>query len=180
MRKMMGVASLFLLLSAPAAVFAQEAEAAATATTEEAAVEAAAEVAPVEAPVETAAVVATPAAPIAGGLIPAAPADKAQIVFFRPSKMMGAALSFKVREGDVELGKLSNGKYFVVLVEPGAHEYVVHSEAKDVTHMEVEAGETYFVQGSLSMGVLAGRPNLSPSDQAAFEAVSKKLALAKK
>jgi hypothetical protein len=41
--------------------------------------------------------------------------------------------------------------------------------------LEVEAGETYYVEGKLGAGILAGRPNLSPSDQAAFEAAKPKL-----
>lgn len=113
------------------------------------------------------------------GLIGAAPDGLGQIVFFRPKKMAGGAIGFKVREGDVELGKLRSGKYFVANVEPGVHEYVVHSEAKDILTMEVEAGETYYVQGTLTMGVLAGRPNLSPSDESTFNGMSKKLKLAK-
>jgi len=103
------------------------------------------------------------------------PEGKAHIVFFRPSKFVGSAIGFKVRENEVELGKLRNGNYFVLAVEPGAHAYVVHSEAKDVTNIEAEAGETYFLSASISMGVMAGRPNLSPSDAAAFEAALGKL-----
>ena len=109
----------------------------------------------------------------------APPEGMGQIVFFRPSKMMGAALGFIVRENDQELGKLRNATYFVHTTTPGQHSYVVHSEAKDVMNIEVEAGETYYVSGSLGMGVIAGRPNLSPSDQAAFVAASKKLKPAK-
>ena len=103
------------------------------------------------------------------------PGGKAHIVFFRPSKFVGSAIGFKVRENEVELGKLRNGNYFVLAVEPGAHAYVVHSEAKDVTNIEAEAGETYFLSASISMGVLAGRPNLSPADATAFEAALGKL-----
>ncbi len=123
---------------------------------------------------------ATPDATAAttAGVIGAPQAGKAQIVFFRPSKFAGAAIGFKVREGDVELGKLRSGRYFVANVEPGTHEYTVHSEAKDVLTMEVEAGETYYVQGTISMGFMAGRPNLSPSDQATFDGMANKLKLA--
>lgn len=119
------------------------------------------------------------AAVASNGLIGPAPEGLGQVVFFRPSKMAGSAIGFKVREGDVELGKLRNGKYFVSNVEPGVHEYVVHSEAKDILTLEVEAGETYYVQGTLTMGILAGRPNLSPSDEATFSGMSNKLKLAK-
>ena len=149
------------LLMLPALAVAQEATEVQAATTTEVAATAEAQ----------------PAAPDA--LIGAAPEGKGQIVFFRPSKMMGAAIGFKVREGEMELGKLRNGKYFIANVEPGTHEYTVHSETKDVLTLEVEAGETYYVQGTLSMGILAGRPNLSPSDEITFNGMSKKLKLAK-
>ncbi|HEY5804298.1 MAG TPA: DUF2846 domain-containing protein [Lysobacter sp.] len=111
-------------------------------------------------------------------LVSAAPQDKAQIVFFRESKFAGAAIGFKVREGEAELGKLRSGKYFVATVEPGKHEYIVHGETKDVLTMEVEAGETYYVLGSLGMGIVAGSPNLSPSDEATFVSMSGKLKFA--
>lgn len=111
------------------------------------------------------------------GKIPAAPSDKGLIVFFRPSKFTGGAIGFKVREGDKELGKLRSGNYFIHLAEPGTHEYTVHSEAKDVIALEVEEGETYFVQGTITMGVFAGRPNLSPSDASTFNGMADKLKL---
>lgn len=100
-------------------------------------------------------------------------AGKGQIVFYRPGKFVGAAVSFKVREGETELGKLSNGGYFFIDVTPGTHEYVVHSEAKDTLPLEIDAGEVYYVEGSLSVGVMVGRPNLSPSDKTKFDAAGK-------
>ncbi|MCU0760130.1 MAG: DUF2846 domain-containing protein [Steroidobacteraceae bacterium] len=103
------------------------------------------------------------------------PAEHATIVFFRPKKLMGAALGFKVREGKTELGKLRNGKYFVLQVSPGVHEYTVQGETKDVLTLEPEAGQTYYVEGTLGMGVVAGRPNLAPSSAEAFEAIKAKL-----
>ncbi|QKD85798.1 hypothetical protein [Xanthomonas axonopodis] len=42
-------------------------------------------------------------------------------------------------------------------------------------NIEVDAGETYYVQGSITMGILSGRPNLSPSDQATFDGMASKL-----
>ena len=100
-------------------------------------------------------------------------AGKGQVVFFRPSKFVGMAIGFKVREGETELGKLGNGNFFVIDVEPGAHEYVVHSEAKDILPLEIDAGEVYYVEGGIGMGVMVGRPNLSPSDKIKFESAGK-------
>jgi hypothetical protein len=131
-----------------------------------------------EQPTVQAAPAAVAASELPQGISPP-PEGKGQIVFFRPSKFVGGAIGYKVREGETELGKLSNGSFFVHVAEPGAHAYVVHSEAKDVLNIEVEAGETYFVVGGVTMGVLAGRPNLSPSDQATFTAIAAKLKPAK-
>jgi len=97
------------------------------------------------------------------------------VVFFREKKFAGAAISYKVRENGVELCKLKSGSYCSVQVPAGKHEYEVHSEAKDVLTLEVEPGETYYVVGALSVGFLAGHPNLSPSDKGAFEGMKAKL-----
>ena len=97
------------------------------------------------------------------------------VIFFRPSKFVGAAVGFKVRENGQELGKLRNGKYFVLQAPAGVHQYEVHSETKDVLTLEVEAGQTYYVQGVLGVGIVAGRPNLTPSDAATFEGMKAKL-----
>jgi|GEM_PF-990456 len=100
---------------------------------------------------------------------------KALVVFFRPKRALGALIGFIVREDKTELGKLRNGNYFAVQVDPGAHSYVVHSEAKDVTTIEAEDGETYFISGEITMGFMAGRPNLSPSTAVNFQSEAGKL-----
>ena len=166
MRSKLHRSAFCVLLAVSGAAFAQDATEA-TAASAPAATEAA-----------TSTVASTTAPAATNGKVGAPEAGKALIVFFRPSKFTGAAIGFKVREGETELGKLRSGKYFVASVEPGTHQYTVHSEAKDVLTMEVEAGETYYVQGTITMGFMAGRPNLSPSDQATFDGMADKLKLA--
>jgi len=107
--------------------------------------------------------------PAPAATLPADTANMGTVIFFRDKKFSGSMMRFKVREGGKELGKLSSGAYFSTQVPAGKHEFEVHSEAKDVLTIEVEPGETYYVLGSISMGMLAGRPNLSPSDAATFE-----------
>lgn len=102
-------------------------------------------------------------------------AGKALVVFFRPSAFKGGGINFKVRENDVELGRLRNGNYFTLQVAPGKHEYVVHAENKDVTAIEAEDGETYFISGEVNFGFMSGRPNLAPSNIDAFKAAFPKL-----
>ena len=105
----------------------------------------------------------------------AATANTGTVIFFREKKFAGAAMRYKVRENGVELCKLKNGVFCSVSAPVGKHEYVVHSEAKDVMTLEVESGETYYVLGGMSIGFMAGRPNLSPSDKATFDKMKDKL-----
>lgn len=109
----------------------------------------------------------------------AAPASDAAttgtVVFFREKKMMGAAISYKVRENGVELCKLGSGSFCTVKVPVGKHAYVTKTEATDVLNMEVESGETYYVQASISMGVMAGHSNLAPSTKDVFDGMKAKL-----
>ncbi len=151
-------------LSMGSVAFAQDATPAEQAPAAEASTEASA----VETPAETPAPTAEPAAPAVAlpeGIAPP-PEGRGQVVFFRPSRFVGAALSFTVREGEQELGRLPNARYFVHVAEPGIHEYEIGRN--DTMRMEIEPGETYFVMQNTQMGVVAGRAVLSPSDQAAF------------
>jgi len=97
------------------------------------------------------------------------------VVFFREKKMMGAMISYKVRENGVELCKLSNGTFCTVQAPVGKHVYATDSAAKNVLNLEVESGETYYLQASISMGMMAGNANLAPSKKEDFEGMKGKL-----
>jgi hypothetical protein len=169
-----GVALLF-------ASTAQAQDTTATTTEEAPAAEASGASAPVEPAPAASASASAPAAPAVAKLntVAAAPEDKAQIIFFRPSRFVGAAVSFSVREGDKGIGKLTNGSYFVHLTDPGIKEYNISFEARDTLKMEVDAGETYYVTQGVAMGVIAARPNITPSTEAAFQEKALKVTRAK-
>jgi hypothetical protein len=97
------------------------------------------------------------------------PSGKGQVVFYRTGGLIGAAISCNVREDGKLVGGLSGGKYFVSVFEPGKHVFTTKSEAKDTLNMEIESNETYYVRCAIGAGVMAGRPNLSPVDKAAFD-----------
>jgi hypothetical protein len=110
-------------------------------------------------------------------VVATAPADKGQVVFFRPGSMMGMALGCNVRENGKLIGGLGNGKYFIESFAPGKHIFTTHSEATDTLNMEIETGETYYVKCGIGMGIMAGRPNIAPTDKATFDEKSAKLKL---
>ena len=101
-------------------------------------------------------------------VIPAPPAGKGQIVFYRTGTIMGAAMGCGVNIGTERISALGAGKYFILNLAPGAYEFNAKSEAKDVLNLEVEPGETYHVKCTIRMGLMSGRPNLSPSNPAEF------------
>lgn len=99
--------------------------------------------------------------------IPAPPASQGQIVFFRPGGM-GFALGCSVNENGQKISSLGAGRYFVMLAEPGRHEYNVKSEAKDTLALEVKAGETQYARCNIKMGIIVGRPDLKVSNEVEF------------
>ena len=123
------------------------------------------------------------AAPITtkSGTVGAAPAGKAQVVFWRPGTIIGGALGCTVHEGQgkvgTEIARLGAGKYWVIVADPGKHTYWTTGEATDTLNMELEPDETYFVRCSIGMGVMSGRAQVSPSDRAAFVAKAKGMKL---
>jgi hypothetical protein len=105
-----------------------------------------------------------------GIAIPAAPADQAQVVFFRSHRLLHSINSSSlVQEGDSQVGTLKNGAYFVRLTAPGKHTYSVEILHKDVLTVDLEAGKTYYVRENMRVGVLTERPYLERAEQADFD-----------
>jgi hypothetical protein len=100
--------------------------------------------------------------------IPAPPAGKGQIVFYRTGTIMGAAMGCADNEHGAKISSLGAGRYFILVTEPGRHEYTVKSEAKDVLALEVESDETQYAMCRIKMGIMAGRPDLRPSTEVEF------------
>lgn len=100
--------------------------------------------------------------------IPAPPAGKGQVVFFRSGTIVGAAMGCAVNENGQKISSLGSGRYFILVTEPGRHEYTVKSEAKDALALEVEADETQYAMCRIKMGFMVGRPDLRPATSDEF------------
>lgn len=112
------------------------------------------------------------------GRVGAPQAGKGQVVFYRPGSMIGMALTFSIHEGEKGICKIGSGAYCVVPMDRGLHTFSVQSEVTDTLNLEIENGETYYVEHTIGVGIVAGRPRIRPSDMASFE--SKKLKLSNK
>lgn len=132
-----------------------------------------------------AALAATVAAPATAGekessapvTIPAPPAGQGQVVFFRPGAFVGSAIRCTVREDGKMIGRAGNGRYFVIAAAPGKHTFTTKTEATDTLNVEVEPDETTYVKCKIGMGLVAGRPNLSPATAEDFAKVAPKIKL---
>jgi len=116
--------------------------------------------------------------PLSGPIVlPRPPKGEGQVVFFRQKSLLGTGQWFNVREDGKALGKLTNGAWFVQAEAPGTHTFTAKSEPefKDKLTLKIDAGETYFVEGVLTKGVVIGVADLTPSDQATFGNAAKDL-----
>lgn len=112
--------------------------------------------------------------------IPAPPAGKGQIVFYR-SSAMGFAVGCTVNQGTsdnkTKITSVGSGRYAIVVAEPGKQDYWAKSEKKDALTVLVEEGETQYVECRIKMGFMVGRPDLSPSSAEEFVEKGAKLKL---
>jgi hypothetical protein len=98
------------------------------------------------------------------------PADgQGQILFWRSGTIMGGAMGCGVNIEKERISALGAGHYFILPIAPGSYEFNAKSEAKDVLKVDVKAGETSYVKCTIKMGIMMGRPNLSPSTAEEYE-----------
>jgi hypothetical protein len=80
----------------------------------------------------------------------AAAAGKAVVIVYRPGKFTGRALEPSVFCDKVEVARMDNGRYFVLLLEPGEHRIHMTEDYKRVD-LKLGAGEVAFVRFRLDM-----------------------------
>lgn len=100
--------------------------------------------------------------------LPARAAGKAVVIVYRPGKLVGKALEPSVFCDDVEVGRMDNGRYIVLLLEPGEHRIHMTQKNKRVD-VKLGAGEVAFIRIKIVMGLMKGRgePGLADEEDAA-------------
>lgn len=89
------------------------------------------------------------------------PADKAMVVFLRPSKY-AYKVSAVVFDGDDFVSVIMSRSYLTYLTEPGQHMFMVISEAADFLEADLEGGKIYFALVAARMGAWRARFSLVP------------------
>ncbi|HEX8285438.1 MAG TPA: DUF2846 domain-containing protein [Pyrinomonadaceae bacterium] len=109
-----------------------------------------------------------PAATPASAATPARADGKAVVFVYRPGKFTGKALEPSVFCDGVEVGRMDNGRYIVLLLAPGEHRIHMTQDNKRVD-LKVGAGEAAFIRIKIVMGLMKGRgePVLTNEEDAA-------------
>jgi hypothetical protein len=110
------------------------------------------------------------------------PPNKGLVYIYRPGSFVGGGISYDVKVGDAPVTTLYNGGYFPYFSNPGEVEFWAKTETKSAVTLDVKAGETYFIKGTIGVGFLMGRPHLLvvPNDLGAKEIADCKLIPEKK
>jgi len=88
------------------------------------------------------------------------PDNMGLVYIYRPGKMMGAAVSYKVRANGVVITTLTPGGYYPYITKPGEVEFSAKTEATSSVTIDVKPGETHYIKGTIGVGFLVGRPHL--------------------
>ena len=102
--------------------------------------------------------------------------SKATIYVYRYKQFVGSALEPSVYCDDVQLARMTNGRYFTVKVDPGKHTFNSNDKQSGI-ELDVKAGQEYFVRVELVAGMMKGhgRLVLMSAEQGAYELKSDKL-----
>lgn len=96
------------------------------------------------------------------------PAGKGLVYIYRPGKFMGGGVVFDVHAGPKSdnhaIVELQSGGYFPYYAEPGELELWSKTESTSSVTVDVKAGSTAYVRGSIGVGFFIGRPSLEVVD----------------
>ncbi len=89
------------------------------------------------------------------------PEDQGLVYLYRPSKGFGGAVSYDVKANGIVVTTLHNGGYYPHFAKPGEIEFLAQTESKSSVTINVKAGQTYYLKGTVGIGFFVGRPHLT-------------------
>lgn len=105
------------------------------------------------------------------------PDNMGLVYIYRPAKLMGGAIAYEVEANKVLVTHLPAGGYYPYFAKPGEIEFSAQTESKSAVTIDVKAGETYYIKGTIGIGFFVGRPHLIvvPREEGAKEIAECKL-----
>jgi hypothetical protein len=96
--------------------------------------------------------------------------DKARIFVYRYKQFVGSALEPSVYCDDNQLARMDNGRFFIVELPAGVHEFRSNDKQSGV-ELDLKSGQTYYLRVELATGFWKGHGRLVKTDaeQGAYE-----------
>lgn len=88
------------------------------------------------------------------------PNNTGLVYIYRPSHFSGGGVTYDVKVGEDVITSLYNGGYYPYFAKPGATEFWAKTESKSSVSLVVKAGRTYYIKGSVGLGLFIARPHL--------------------
>lgn len=82
------------------------------------------------------------------------------VYLYRPSSFVGGGVSYDIKVGETVITTLYNGGYYSYFAKPGEVEFWAKTESKSSVTLDVKAGQTYYLKGTVGVGFFVGRPHL--------------------
>jgi hypothetical protein len=111
------------------------------------------------------------------------PEQPGKIIFFRPGRLTGGIYTYHVvtvgEDGksaaeSLRVCSLPNGRYCVYEAAPGVYNFNIRGPMavnldQDRIRLEIEPGQTYYIEQTVRMGLITGGFRLVPSTQQEFD-----------
>jgi hypothetical protein len=88
-------------------------------------------------------------------------AGTSHLVFYRQSRLSYALMGCGIAINGIRISALGNGRYFVMVVDPGDHVIAVDGYRRSTIRLSVAADTRTFVRCSMKSGFLRANPELS-------------------
>jgi len=82
------------------------------------------------------------------------------VYIYRPSSFVGGGVSYDVKVGEIPITTLYNGGYYPYFSKTGEVEFWAKTESKSSVTLDIKAGQTYYIKGTVGVGFIVGRPHL--------------------
>mgnify|MGYP001592743864 FL=1 len=82
------------------------------------------------------------------------------VYIYRSSSIVGCGVSYDVKVGETPVTTLYNGGYYPYFPKPGEVELWAKTESKSSVTLDIKPSQTYYIKGTVGVGLLVGRPHL--------------------
>jgi hypothetical protein len=96
--------------------------------------------------------------------------EKVRVFVYRYKQFYGSAISPSVYCDEVQMARMENGRYFVVTLPPGKHEFRSNDKQSGM-ELDAKEGQDYYIRVELAPGFAKGHGRLvaTPLEQGSYE-----------